>query len=169
MKAPDERYGSDDDGKIDQQIQDVRENVDHLHVDAVPFDALIPRKVDWRAEEQAGEEDGNLARDAEDGEHVQRVPEPSFLQREDAFVEKQDRQLSEHHRELVCQADDDKALPAISIRLILRWAVLVTFKSPLNCSGVSLIRCVPRPFRISTGVSGLSHMKSTKEINSLPV
>lgn len=49
VKAPDERYGSDDIGKIDQQIQHIGKNVDRLHIEAVPLDRLVPRPIDWRA------------------------------------------------------------------------------------------------------------------------
>lgn len=101
VKAPDERYGGDDNGKIHQQIQDISKNVDQLHVDAVPLDAFVPRKVEWRTEEQPSEENRHFAHNTKTGENVQGVSKPSFLQSEGAFVEKQNRKLSKHHSELV--------------------------------------------------------------------
>lgn len=57
----------------------------------MPFEGLVPHQADWRAGKHPGEENRNFTCDAEYGKHVHGVPEPSFLQSEDASVKKQDR------------------------------------------------------------------------------
>ena len=96
MKGPDKWHGSYHDGHVDHECQSSMNNEQFAMLDTLAWCAKYPGLLDRRALKYVCQKTRDVDGESQGGDPVQSVSEPSLVEGENSFVEKQKGYLGEH-------------------------------------------------------------------------